>query len=125
MENKHLGHNKSGKKLMILGFVSIVILFLIYSRYQDPELITPQAFDSIQRIAYIFYLVLIVCLGAIAYGLYIFHREKVELGEKDLLAIIALVTWNYKSRKIFLATFFVYGVFFFSSFRNFNLSTRG
>jgi len=112
MENKQLDHNKSGKKLMIIGFVSIAILFLIYSRYQDPELITPQAFDSIQRIAYIFYLVLIACLGAIAYGLYIFHRKKIELEEKDLLAIIALVTWNSKSRKIFLVTFLIYGVFF-------------
>jgi hypothetical protein len=112
MENKHRIHNKSGKKLMILGFVSMVILFLIYSRYQDPELITPEAFESIQRIAYIFYLVLMACLGAIAYGLYIFHREKVEIKEKDLLAIIAIVTWNSKSRKIFLVTFMVYGVFF-------------
>jgi hypothetical protein len=112
VEKKNLERNKSGKKLMIIGFVSIVILFLIYSRYQDPELITPEAFDSIQRIAYMFYVVLLACFGAITYGLYIFHREKVELREKDLFSIIALVTWNSKSRKIFLVTFIVYGVFF-------------
>lgn len=97
---------------MILGFLSIAILFLIYSRYQDPELITPEAYDSIQRIAYIFYIVLLACLGAITYGLYIFHREKVELRETDLFAIIALTTWNSKSRKIFLVTFILYGLFF-------------
>ena len=112
MEKKSVNQNKSGKKLMILGFVSIAILFLLYSRYQDPELITPEAFDSIQRIAYLFYIVLFACFGAITYGLYIFHREKVELKEKDLFAIIAITTWNSKSRKIFVATFITYGIFF-------------
>jgi len=112
MKNESVRRNKSGKKLMILGFVSIAVLFLIYSRYQDPELITPAAFDSIQRIAYGFYIVLLACLGAITYGLYIFHREKVERKEKDLFTIIALSTWNSKSRKIFLVTFVCYGIFF-------------
>ena len=112
MENESVKRTKSGKKLMILGFVSIAILFLMYSRYQDPEIITPEAFDSIQRIAYGFYIVLLACLGAITYGLYIFHREKVEHKEKDLFTIIALSTWNSKSRKIFLATFVFYGIFF-------------
>ncbi len=52
MKNESVRRNKSGRKLMILGFGSIAILFLIYSRYQDPVLITPDALDSIQRIAY-------------------------------------------------------------------------
>ena len=112
MKNESVRRNKSGRKLMILGFGSIAILFLIYSRYQDPVLITPDALDSIQRIAYAFYIVLVACLGAITYGLYIFHREKVERKEKDLFTIIALTTWNSKSRKIFLVTFVCYGVFF-------------
>jgi len=105
-------HNKSGKKLMVLGFVSIAILFLLYSRYQNPELITPNAYDAIQRIAYGFYIILLACLGAITYGLYIFHRDKVERKETDLFTIIALTTWNVKSRKIFLVTFVIYGIFF-------------
>ena len=112
MEKETVKQAKSGKKLIILGFVSIAILFLLYSRYQNPELITPAAFDSIQRIAYGFYVILLACLGAIAYGLYIFHREKVERKEKDLFTIIAITTWNSKSRKIFLATFIGYGIFF-------------
>ncbi|NIM25847.1 MAG: hypothetical protein GTN97_01780 [Nitrosopumilaceae archaeon] len=112
MEKETLKQGKSGRKLIILGFVSIAILFLLYSRYQNPELITPDAFDSIQRIAYGFYVILLACLGAITYGLYIFHREKVERKEKDLFTIIAITTWNSKSRKIFLATFIGYGIFF-------------
>jgi hypothetical protein len=112
MKKDSVRGSKSGRKLMIMGFVSIAILFLIYSRYQDPELITPAAFDSIQRIAFGFYIVLLACFGAITYGLFIFHREKVERKEKDLFTIIALTTWNSKSRKIFLITFVCYGIFF-------------
>ena len=73
--------NKStnkGKKLIVLGFVSISILFLMYGRYQDPELLTPSAIDSIQRIAYGFYIILIVSFGAIAFGMYRYHKEKVS-----------------------------------------------
>jgi len=111
MEND-MKKSKSGKKLMILGFVSIAVLFLMYSRYQDPELITPDAFEAIQRIAFGFYVILLACFGAITYGLYIFHRDKVERKETDLFTIIALTTWNKKSRKIFFVTFVIYGVFF-------------
>lgn len=112
MEKKSIKQTKSGRKLIILGFITIGILFLLYSRYQDPELITPDAFDAIQRISYGFYVILIACFGAITYGLYIFHREKVERKEKDLFTIIAISTWNSKSRKIFLITFVIYGIFF-------------
>jgi len=101
-----------GKKLIVLGFVTIVILFLLYSRYQNPELLTPSAMDSIQRIAYGFYITLVVAFGAIAFGMYRYHKEKVENKGKDLSSIIALTTWNSKSRKIFVVTFIVYGIFF-------------
>ena len=111
MDNIVKSSNK-GKKLIILGFVTIAIIFLIYSRYQDPELLTPSAVDSIQRIAYGFYIILVVSFGAIAFGMYRYHKEKVEIKGKDLSTIIALVTWNSKSRKIFVATFISYGIFF-------------
>ena len=101
-----------GKKIIILGFVIIGILFLIYNRYQDPELLTPSAIESIQRIALGFYITLITAFGAIALGMYRYHKGKVENNGKDLSTIIALVTWNSKSRKIFVAVFIVYGIFF-------------
>jgi len=109
VENKN---TNQGKKLIILGFVTIVILFLMYGRYQNSELLTPSAIDTIQRIAYGFYIILVVSFGAIAFGMYRYHREKVENKGKDLSSIIALTTWNSKSRKIFVATFIVYGIFF-------------
>ena len=101
-----------GKKLIVFGFVTIAIVFLLYGRYQDPELLTPSAIDSIQRIAYGFYIVLVGSFGAIAFGMYRYHKEKVEINGKDLSTIIALVTWNSKSRKIFVITFIGYGIFF-------------
>jgi hypothetical protein len=102
----------NGKKLIVIGFVSIAILFLIYGRYQDPELLTPSAVDSIQRIAHWFYIILTVSFGAIAFGMYRYHKEKVERNGKDLSTIIALITWSSKSRKIFVVTFIGYGIFF-------------
>lgn len=101
-----------GKKLIILGFVTIIVLFVLYGRYQDSELLTPSAIESIQRIAYGFYIALVVAFGAIALGIYRYHKEKIESNSKGLTTIIAFVTWNSKSRKIFVATFIGYGVFF-------------
>ena len=101
-----------GKKLIVLGFVTMTILFLLYSRYQNPELLTPSAMDSIQRIAYGFYITLVAAFGAIAFGLFRYHKGKVEANGKDLSTIIAITTWNSKSRKIFVAIFIGYGVFF-------------
>lgn len=102
----------NGKKLIVLGFVVIGILFLLYNRYQDPELLTPSAINSIQRIAYGFYITLVASFGAIAFGMYRYHKAKIENKGKDLTRIIAIVTWNPKSRKIFVATFIGYGIFF-------------
>ncbi len=112
MENGFEKSVNKGKKLIILGFITIAILFLLYSRYQDPELLTPAAIDSIQRIAYGFYITLVASLGAIAIGLYRYCKSKVLRKQKDLSTIIALTVWNSKSRKIFSATFIGYGVFF-------------
>ncbi len=102
----------SGKKLIALGFVAIGVMFLIYSRYQDPELLTPSAIDTIQRIAYGFYIVLVASFGAIAFGMYRFHKQKIASKGTDLSTIISIATSNSKSRKIFVATFIGYGIFF-------------
>lgn len=102
----------SGKKLIVLGFSVMAFIFVIYSRYQNPEVFTPDAVEAIQRIAYGFYIVLLAAFGAIAYGLHMYHKEKVRKKGTDILSIIAITTWNSKSRKIFLVTFIIYGIFF-------------
>ena len=101
-----------GKRLIVLGFVIIGILFLIYGRYQDPELLTPSVIEPIKRIAFGFYVTLVAALGAIGFGMYRYHKGKIQGNGKDLSTIIALVTWNSKSRKIFVAVFITYGIFF-------------
>ncbi len=111
--SKQPGKNTtSGKRLIVFGFGIIVMLFLLYHRYQDPELLTPSAIDSIQRIAYGFYITLVAAFGAIALGMYRYHKKKVESKGIDLSTIIALATWNSKSRKIFVVIFIGYGIFF-------------
>jgi hypothetical protein len=102
----------SGKKLIVLGSTAIAIIFIIYSRYQESSTFTPDASDSIQRIAYGFYIILLAAFGAISYGIYLYHRNKIERKGKDLITIIAITTWNRKSKKIFVLAFVGYGIFF-------------
>ena len=67
--------------MIILGFTIIGVLFVLYGRYQDPELLTPSAIDTIQRIAYGFYITLVAAFGAIAIGIFRYHKGKVETKE--------------------------------------------
>jgi hypothetical protein len=55
---------------------------------------------------------MILALGAIAYGFYQYHKYKVEKSQDDPFSIIAQVTWNTKSRRIFVGTAIGYGIFF-------------
>lgn len=103
---------ETGKPMMLLGAGAIVALFVLYGRYQDPELLTPDAIGSIQRIAYGFYVALAASLGAMAAGIYRYHAWKVAGGSQDLSSVVARITWNSKSRKIFVVTFVCYGIFF-------------
>jgi hypothetical protein len=102
---------RDGKPLVVIGFVSIAILFLIYARLGNSE-ITPAALAALERLGIAFYIMLILALGAISYGLYKYHLQKAQAGQTDAFSIIAQVTWNKKSRKIFLITSIGYGIFF-------------
>ena len=111
MEIQVTAKNLKDKSLIILGFVTIIILFLIYARTASLEL-TPEALIVIERVAWIFYIVLILSIGAIAIGLYRYHKQKTLLNDGGMLSIIATITFNKKSRRIFLLTFIGYGIFF-------------
>lgn len=111
MENQSKFKDLKGKSLIILGLTTIVVLFLIYSRITSLEL-TPEALLAIERVALIFYIILLLAIGAIAIGLYRYHKEKAIQNDGGLLSIIATITYDKKSRKIFLLTFIGYGVFF-------------
>jgi len=102
---------QKGKLLIILGFVSITVLFLIYSRF-DSFAFTQEATNSIIRLATGFYIIMLLSFGAIALGLYKFHVQKVKDNDGGIMSTLAIVTWNSRSRKIFVATLIGYGIFF-------------
>lgn len=88
----------------------VIVLFAWYNRYQDPVALTPQAIDAIVWLSYMFYVLLMVCLGMMCWGLYILHRGLVH--DTGLLAAMASATWNTRSRTIFVSVFASYGVLF-------------
>src|SRR3972149_5332271 len=102
---------QKGKSLIILGFVVIAILFLIYARTASLGL-TPEAVLAIERLAGIFYVIIIMAFGVITFGLYRYHKQKALENNGGALSIIAATTFNKKSRRIFLLTFIGYGIFF-------------
>ena len=96
---------------LIIGFIVIGIIFTLYSNVNDFS-ITPESTQAIERLAIGFYIVLLLSFGAIAYGIYRYHYRKSTENNNDILTIIAKITLNSKSRKIFAITFIAYGVFF-------------
>ncbi len=110
METK-ITKKTDGKILIITGFVTIVILFLIYSRFEYLN-VTLDAVPLLQRIAFAFYVVLGLSFCAISYGLYRFHKQQTTKNENTILAIIGVITYNKRSRQIFVAAFIAYGLFF-------------
>lgn len=102
---------QKGKKLIVLGFASIAILFLIYARFQNAS-ITPDAIPAIERLALGFYIALLLAFGAVSYGLYRYHKQKVVENDGGILSTIAVATYNSRSRKIFALAFVAYGIFF-------------
>jgi len=111
MEKQTEVRTQKGKSLIILGFGVIAILFLIYARTASLGL-TPEAVLAIERLAGIFYVILIMAFGVITFGLYRYHKQKALENNGGVLSIIAATTFNKKSRRIFLLTFIGYGIFF-------------
>jgi len=109
-KQKNVQTNKS-KSLIISGLIAIVVLFLIYAR-SSSLVLTPEAIPVLERVAVVFYIILIMSFLAISYGLYKYHNQKVIENKEGLLSIIATMTLNKKSRRIFILTFIGYGIFF-------------
>ena len=108
---KHVSKRQVDRSFILLGIISIVILFLLYSRIQDLS-VTQEMVESLDRLAVGFYLLLLISFGAISYGIYTYHRRKAVEKISGLLSIVARTTWNSKSRKIFVIAFIAYGMFF-------------
>ena len=119
---KQINSKKYNDRLFIvLGFISIGILFLVYSSIQDFS-VTPDSIKATDRLAITFYIIMSLSFGAISYGLYRYHHRKVLEGNDDLLGNIARITLSKKAKKIFIITFIAYWCFFFYYIWNANLS---
>ena len=109
---KHKPETKTNDRaFIIIGFVMIGIIFMLYSN-TDSFSITTDSVQAIERLAIGFYVILLMSFGAIGYGIYRYHQRKAFENTNGILTIIAKTTMNSKSRKIFVATFIAYGMFF-------------
>ncbi len=111
METTNAKIKTNDRIFVIIGFVVIGIIFTLYSNVNDFS-ITPESTQAVERLAIGFYIVLLMSFGAIGYGIYRYHYRKSAENNNDILTIIAKITLNSKSRKIFAITFIAYGVFF-------------
>ena len=109
---KHKPKTKTNDRaFIIIGFVVIGIIFVLYSNTNDFS-ITTDSVQAIERLAIGFYVILLMSFGTIGYGIYRYHQRKAIENTNGILTIIAKTTMNSKSRKIFVATFIAYGMFF-------------
>ena len=111
MEKKISSKKYNDRLFIALGFISIGILFLIYSGIQDFS-VTSDSIKATDRLAIVFYIIMSLSFGAISYGLYRYHHRKVLEGNDNILGNIASITLNKKAKKIFIITFIAYWCFF-------------
>ena len=102
---------QNDKKLIVLGFISIAVLFLIYVRFEYQE-ITPDAVQSIERLGTAFYVLFTISIGMIGLGLRRLQKRMAAIGNTTVLSMICSNTLGNKAKKTFITTFIIYGVFF-------------
>ena len=111
MEKYKAKTKTNDRAFIIIGFTVIGTIFLLYSRMNDFS-ITADSLQSIERLATGFYVILLLSFGAIGYGIYRYHQRKATENDHGMLSIIAKTTMDAKSKKIFVVTFIIYGMFF-------------
>ncbi len=111
MEKETTKGGQNDKKLIILGFISIGILFLIYFRFEYQE-ITPDAVQPIERLGTAFYILFVISIGMIGVGLRKLQKRVAATGNTTALSMICSNTLGSKAKKTFVITFIIYGIFF-------------
>ena len=111
MGMKTISNSQNDKKMISIGLVTIGILFLVYSRFENPGL-TPDAISSIERLSIVFYLLVIMSFSIIGIGLRRYQKRKALESLQNPLKIICSSTVNLKAKKVFIITFILYGIFF-------------
>ena len=103
--------SQNDKKLIILGFISIGILFLIYVRFEYQE-ITPDAVTAIERLGVAFYVLFAISIGMIGIGLRKLQKRIAATGNATALSMICNHTLGSGAKRTFIITFIIYGIFF-------------
>ena len=111
MKTKTASGSQNEKKLILLGFISIIVLFIIYARFENPG-ITPDAVSSIERLSISFYILLAISFGIIGLGLRKYQRKIAATGNQTAISMICNLTISNNSMKVFIITFVIYGFFF-------------
>ena len=111
MESYESKIKTNDRVFIIIGFVVIGIIFTLYSNIDDFS-ITDDSIQPIERIAIGYYIILLMSFGVIGYGIYRYHCRKAVENTNGVLSTIAKTTLNSKSKKIFVVTFMIYGIFF-------------
>ena len=111
MEKETTKGGQNDKKLIILGFISIGVLFLIYFRFEYQE-ITPDAVQPIERLGTAFYILFVISIGMIGVGLRKLQKRVASTGNTTAISMICSNTLGSKAKKTFVITFIIYGIFF-------------
>ena len=102
-----------GAAAVAAGIASIAVLFVLYARYMSyPGGITPDAAEALGRAAYAFYVLLAAAFASIAYGMRRLHASMARPERRGALAVIARHTQGRRAKRVFVAVFAAYGVFF-------------
>lgn len=97
---------------IVLPLAAIITLFMIYSRFQESTIISPDVLQVLERLAIGFYVILSLSIVALAIGIDSYHKKAAQKNDNSIQFILSNILLRKRSRKVFWITFFVYGVFF-------------
>lgn len=110
---EHKDIRSSGFRMALIGLVSLVLAFLIYSRLTSPTGQTTMIMPELKNLAYTILAITFMSLGSIGYGVYRIliagHRDAISGSSQYFIARILLDN-NY--RRIMLISSVMYGVVF-------------
>ena len=102
----------AGARALAVGLASIAVLFAVYGRYAtDPSLIAPGALEPLQRMAYLFYALLVAAMACSAWGARRLQADMASSG-RGALGRAAAATLARRPRAVFWATLVAYGAAF-------------
>jgi hypothetical protein len=116
-EKKWQGLRESGFRVFFVGFFSLVIAFLIYSRLTMPssELLRVES-DELIRLAYGMLAITAASIAAMLYGAYIiFRSEQIRTTLDSTDSLISFIIRSFSGRdywKMMIVAAISYGVFF-------------